>query len=145
MSKTMRKFSQLLTVVVLLAMLSACGIQESTSTGPTSSQNTSVSSNNTPIPSDNATIPSDKINLSWAAPSTRSDGSYLPVSQLAGYRVYMGTSDNNLSPLVDLNDETITHYTVDNLPAGSYYFSVSAYDRDGLESGLSQIVRIQLS
>jgi len=130
MSKTMRKLYHLLLVTVLLTLLSACGTQDSTSAGSAASQNT---------------ISNDNVNLSWAPPSTRADGSYLPITELAGYRVYMGTSDNNLKPLVDLNDETITSYTVSDLPAGSYYFSVSAYDMNGLESGFSQVVLIQLS
>jgi len=126
----MRKLYHLLLVTVLLTLLSACGTQDSTSAGSAASQNT---------------ISNDNVNLSWAPPSTRADGSYLPITELAGYRVYMGTSDNNLKPLVDLNDETITSYTVSDLPAGSYYFSVSAYDMNGLESGFSQVVLIQLS
>lgn len=126
----MRKLFQLICVTVLLTLLAACGGQGSTSTGSTASQET---------------VSPDNVNLSWAAPSTRADGSYLPITELAGYRVYMGTSDNNLQPLVDLNDESITNYTVSNLPAGSYYFTVSAYDIEGLESGFSSVVLIQLS
>lgn len=83
--------------------------------------------------------------LEWLAPSTRTDGDYLPMSELAGYRIYMGTSSDDLAPIVDLNDEGLTRYTVDNLAAGSYFFAVSAYDADGMESGLSQIVEKQAS
>jgi hypothetical protein len=78
--------------------------------------------------------------LSWIAPTTRSDSSYLPANELMGYRIYYGTSSSNLSVLVDLNDESITEYTVDTLPSGNYYFAVTAYDMDGNESGLSNLI-----
>ena len=64
--------------------------------------------------------------LSWVAPTTRSDGSYLPITDLQGYRIYYGTSANDLSVLVDLNDDSITEFDVNSLPSGNYYFAVSA-------------------
>ncbi|MCU7812732.1 MAG: fibronectin type III domain-containing protein [Candidatus Thiodiazotropha sp. (ex Notomyrtea botanica)] len=118
-------------VLMFTSLLAACGSNGSaSSTNPTASQVVSTK---------------DSINLSWTAPSTRADGSYLSLTDLAGYKVYMGTTSDNLSALVDLSDDTITNYTVNNLPAGSYYFAVSAYDVDGAESGYSQIILIQLS
>lgn len=144
----MKKLYRLLSVTLLLAMLSACGNQGSTSTDASTIENTdsvATDSDTTGSGASMNTGASSSTNLSWSAPSTRADGSYLPIAELAGYRVYMGTSDNDLKPLVDLNDETMTNYTISDLPAGSYYFCVSAYDMNGLESGPSQIVRVQLS
>ncbi len=120
----MRKLFQLLSVVTLLSLLTACG-SSSTSSSNTASQGSGSSGG---------------VSLVWAAPSTRIDGSYLPIGELAGYRIYMGTSANDLSPVVDLNDENMTRYTVRNLTSGSYYFAVSAYDSNGVESALSQVV-----
>jgi hypothetical protein len=57
----------------------------------------------------------------------------------------MGTSSDNLTELVDLNDDTITNYTVNDLSTGNYYFAVSAYDINGLESGYSQVILIQVT
>lgn len=126
----MRIIYRLLIATLLVSLLSACGGSSSTTTSSAASQTVSTS---------------DDVNLSWTVPATRTDGSYLPLNELAGYRVYMGTSSSSLSPLVDLNDDTITSYTVTNLPAGSYYFAVSAYDTDGTESGYSQILIVQLT
>jgi hypothetical protein len=80
------------------------------------------------------------IVLSWVAPTSRVDDSFLPVSELDGYRIYYGTTAADLTVLVDLNDDSITEYTVDTLPAGNYYFAVTAYDTDGTESGLSNLI-----
>jgi hypothetical protein len=134
-SITMHKLTRILAIITLASMLSACnnGL-DSSSSGTTSTHTTQTT-----------TTSSDIVNLNWKAPTTRSDGSYLPTSELAGYRVYMGTSSDNLTELVDLNDDTITNYTINDLSTGNYYFAVSAYDINGLESGYSQVILIQVT
>jgi hypothetical protein len=77
--------------------------------------------------------------LSWEIPTTRTDGTVLPVNEINGYRVYMGTSDNDLAMIVDLNDGYQTSYTVTDLPAGTYHFAVTTYDTDDNESNYSNI------
>jgi hypothetical protein len=128
---------RLLFAALLISVLTGCGSRMTTGTTAATGADTTT---NTQTQST-----SQSVNLAWRAPATRTDGSYLPNNDLAGYRVYMGTASNNLAPLVDLNDETITSYSVGNLPAGSYYFAVSAYDTDGLESSFSQILKIVIS
>lgn len=128
----MRNRYHLLSIILLAMILSGCDQQTSSSQNPPAAQGYNSSY--------------DYIDLSWTIPTTRTDGSHLPLSDLAGYRIYMGTTANNLNPLVDLNDETITQYTVDNLSSsGSYYFAVTAYDTDGMESSLSQVIHKQAS
>jgi hypothetical protein len=78
--------------------------------------------------------------LSWIAPSTRTDGSPLSLSEIDGYRIYMGDSETALAPVMDINDQTLNQYTVTNLTNGTHYFSVTAYDTDGNESAYSNIV-----
>lgn len=129
---------RLLFAALLISVLTGCG-SGGTTTGTTAATGTDSA---TTTKTQSAT---DNVSLAWRAPATRVDGSYLPNSELAGYRVYMGTASNNLAPLVDLNDETMTSYSVGTLPAGSYYFAVSAYDTDGLESSFSQILKIVIS
>ncbi len=73
--------------------------------------------------------------LNWTAPTLNSDGSGL--ADLAGFRVYYGTSASALSSSIDVADASARNYTVANLAAGTWYFSVTAYSSSGAESGLS--------
>ncbi len=62
--------------------------------------------------------------LSWM-PNTDSD--------LAGYKVYMGTSSGLYGTPVDVGN--VTTYTAGNLTVGTtYYFTVTAYDQSKNES-----------
>ncbi|MES9972250.1 MAG: putative Ig domain-containing protein [Candidatus Thiodiazotropha sp.] len=79
------------------------------------------------------------VALGWVPPSTRTDGSALDLSEIAGYKIYMGTTADNLEQIVDLADSTIQDYVVENLDVGDYYFAVTTYDMDGNESGFSNI------
>jgi hypothetical protein len=71
--------------------------------------------------------------LSWNAPTTNTDGT--PLTDLAGYKVHMGTSSGNYTTVVDIGN--VTTYTVSNLAPGTYYFVVTAYDSSNIESGFS--------
>jgi hypothetical protein len=81
------------------------------------------------------------VSLAWVAPSTRTDGAALDMSEIGGYKVYMGTNDNNLEQVVDLADSTISEYVVEDLETGDYYFAVTTYDTEGNESDFSNVVR----
>ena len=69
--------------------------------------------------------------LSWDAPTINADGT--PLIDLAGYKVYYGTSTGNYSQ--NINVGNVTTYTVNNLTEGvTYYFATAAYDTVGNES-----------
>lgn len=95
---------------------------------------------NTTIISFSLTVESTSATLSWAAPTTRSDGSALPLSELAGYRIYGGSNANNLTLLANLTSNTSTDYKFSNLSAGTYYYAVASYNIYGVESDRSQVV-----
>ncbi|MCG8054783.1 MAG: putative Ig domain-containing protein [Candidatus Thiodiazotropha endolucinida] len=80
------------------------------------------------------------VSLNWVAPATRTDGSSLDLSEISGYRLYMGTSNSNLSPVMDVDDCTISNHVFENLETGTYYFAITAYDLSGNESDLSNVV-----
>jgi len=69
--------------------------------------------------------------LSWMPPRRNSDGS--PVSNLAGYYIYYGTSPTNLNHVIKLLDPYVTTYTVDDLSSGTYYFSIVAFTSTGIK------------
>lgn len=75
------------------------------------------------------------VTLSWAPPTTRTDGT--PLTNLAGYRVSYGTAPGSYPNSVALNNAGLSTYVVDNLPAGTYYFVITALDANGLESSYS--------
>jgi hypothetical protein len=75
--------------------------------------------------------------MSWEAPTTNSDGT--PLTQLAGYRIYYGTTsplDKSTSLSIDVG--TDTSFTLSGLDAGTYFFAATAYDAMGNESALSE-------
>ncbi len=74
--------------------------------------------------------------LAWAAPKTNTDGT--PLTDLAGYKVYYGTSSKNYTSVTNIGNATT--YTVNNLPSGIYYFAVTSYDNTGIESSYSNEV-----
>jgi hypothetical protein len=76
--------------------------------------------------------------LSWVAPDQNTDGSAL--TNLAGYRIYYGTGVDALTEVIELPTVGITAYVIDNLTAGTYYFSIRAYTSAGIESALSNVV-----
>lgn len=73
--------------------------------------------------------------LSWAVPTTKVDGT--PLTDLAGYKVYFGTSPGVYTSIV-VGD--VTSYQIDGLTKGqTYYFTVTAYDMKGLESDYAPV------
>ena len=86
-----------------------------------------------------------KIALSWVAPTTRTDGSPLALSDLEGYRIYYGTSPDDLILQEEIIGVSETVITISLATPGVYYFAVTAYDADGLESSFSEIVSKDVS
>jgi hypothetical protein len=70
------------------------------------------------------------VTLTWSA-NVESD--------LAGYKIYVGTNSGTYSfPGSPFVTGKVTSYSISNLPKGqTYYFALSAYDSAGNESGLS--------
>jgi len=76
--------------------------------------------------------------LDLTVPTQNTDGSAL--TDLAGVRIYYGTSPANLAQVVQLAGATVSRYTVSNLTSGTWYFGATAYTSSGTESALSPIV-----
>ncbi|MBS0394697.1 MAG: hypothetical protein JSR54_08730 [Proteobacteria bacterium] len=78
---------------------------------------------------------SGSATVSWVAPTTRTDGT--PLTNLAGFRVYYGTSPGTYTTSITVANPTVTSYVVSSLTSGTYYFVTTAYDTNGLESAYS--------
>jgi hypothetical protein len=75
--------------------------------------------------------------LTWSAPTQNTDGSSL--TNLAGFKVYHGTSASMLNDIVQLEGAASTAYTYAQLSPGTHYFAIAAYTSNGLESDLSAL------
>jgi len=80
---------------------------------------------------------SGSATLSWQPPTTNTNGS--AIANLAGYTIYYGTNANNYTS-VKVANAGLTSYTVSNLPAGAYSFTVAAYNSAGEASQYSSVV-----
>jgi hypothetical protein len=81
--------------------------------------------------------PSGTAALTWTAPTQNTDGSAL--SDLAGYRVYRGSSASALNEMTVLPGASSTSHTYTQLTSGTHYFAVTAYTVGGVESALSAV------
>lgn len=75
--------------------------------------------------------------LSWTVPTQNTDGTAL--TDLAGYRVYHGTSAGALTDVVQVSGASSTTYTFTQLAAGTHYFAVASYTSGGVESSMSAV------
>lgn len=74
--------------------------------------------------------------LAWNAPTKNSDGSTL--TDLAGFRVYYGTSPGNYTQSATVSSPYATSYTITNLAGNkTYYMVIKAYDTANNESAPS--------
>ena len=89
-----------------------------------------------------ATSKSNAVTLSWQPPTENADGTALV--DLKGYKVHYGPESKSYSDTIQVANAGLTTYVVQNLPAGTYYFAVTAYNTTGQESSLSGEVSTQV-
>jgi hypothetical protein len=82
--------------------------------------------------------PRSSVLIGWNPPTANTDES--PLTDLAGFNIYWGTEPENLTESVTLTEPGASNYVVEDLAAGTYYFSVSAFNNSMVESELSQAV-----
>jgi hypothetical protein len=80
--------------------------------------------------------------LTWTPPTQNTDGSAL--TNLSGYRVYWGTSQNNLTNSVTVNNPGLATYVVDQLTPATWHFAVTALNSAGTESTQSNVASKQV-
>jgi hypothetical protein len=115
---------QLTTLFVIALVLGGCSGSSSTGSTMTSS----------PL----GTSPSSgTVTLTWVAPTDNTNGT--PVTDLAGYHIHYGTSQDNMTQVIDLAGSSTTEFEVSGLAPGTYYFAISAYTARGTESAESDV------
>lgn len=81
--------------------------------------------------------------LSWTKPTANVDGS--PLTDLAGYRIYYGTSAAAMNHVIQVSNPATQDYEISNLPMGTWYFAVAAYTTTARESSLSEVAHKPIS
>jgi hypothetical protein len=84
---------------------------------------------------------SGSATLAWQPPTQNTNGSML--TNLAGYHIYYGTAPNNLAQTVNVPNPGVTRYVMSGLVAATWYFQMTAYDKNGMESpptGIQSVV-----
>ena len=118
--------------LALFSLLTACG------GGAKTTENESGS------PGDGGTGSKGSASLSWTAPLENSDGTSL--QDLIEFRVYKGTSTSRSSfqRIATISNPSVSVFLVENLPAGSYYFAVTAVNSQNVESSFSNVAQITI-
>lgn len=75
------------------------------------------------------------MTLSWTPPTQNEDGSAL--SDLAGYKLYYGTSPGNYTKQIMIDNPSISTYMIENLLPDTYYIVATSLNRAGVESRYS--------
>jgi hypothetical protein len=79
-----------------------------------------------------ASAATGSASLSWTVPTLNTNGT--PATNLAGYHIYYGTNPGALDTMIDVPGANTTEYEISNLNSGTYYFAVSAYNSQGVDS-----------
>ena len=79
-----------------------------------------------------AQLPPGTVTINWTPPTANTDGSTL--TDLAGYHLYYGTSQSNLSNVVNITNPGLASYVMSNLSAGTWYFALTSLNTSGVES-----------
>jgi putative Ig domain-containing protein len=79
------------------------------------------------------------VTLTWLPPTQNLDGSAL--TDLHGYRIYLGETEHNLHRVIELRNPGLTAYMIENLNPATWYFAMTSFNRHGAESHRSAIIR----
>jgi len=75
--------------------------------------------------------------LNWTPPTQNAGGSVL--MDLAGFKIYYGTSPGNYPNQITINNPGITTYLIDNLTPDTWYFVSTAFNSSSMESDFSNV------
>jgi hypothetical protein len=115
----------------LIYLLSGCGSTDGSGSGGGSSSGINGKG------AGNATV-------SWTPPTENTDGSVLG-ADLAGYRVYYGTSSRDYSNSVEIDNPGLSSVVVEGLAETTWYFVMTAVNTSGIESSYSDEVSLSVT
>ncbi len=77
--------------------------------------------------------------VSWTNPTNYVDNTPFPPSEIAGFHIYVGKSEDNMVLHKVVTDSNTTSARINNLDDGVLYVAVSCYNIGSIESDLSTI------
>jgi hypothetical protein len=80
---------------------------------------------------------SGSATVNWTPPTTNTDGT--PLTNLAAFRVYYGTSSSSLTQVKEINDISSSATTISGLSAATWFFKVRAVNASQVESADSNV------
>ena len=75
------------------------------------------------------------VSLSWQAPTDNTNGSTL--LNLSGYVIHYGSVSKTYTSTITIDNPGLTSYVVEDLPPGTYYFTMTSTTASGAHSSLS--------
>lgn len=132
--KQHKTLARLLLAVSFTLLLDACGGPSSGGVVPTQGI---VSGNTSGATTPSSNVTTGAFSLSWTAPIDRADGTPLALSEIAGYRVHYGKTKGSYPNHINITNGSLQSATLNGIPVGTYYVSMSTYDSSGLESSYS--------
>ncbi len=114
--------------------ISACSTDEDTTVATTAYVNSETNDDTNNVDETNTTA---NIDLSWVAPVEREDNGPIALSEIAGYKIYYGSTQGQYPNNITINDGSAVGYTFQNFTAGTYYFVITTIDTEGRESEFS--------
>jgi hypothetical protein len=148
--RRLNAFLSLSAVVVAGLLLTGCGngvgVSPATANAAAASDPSSPAPSPTPTPAPSPspapspapTAPATgSATLSWSVPTQNTNGT--PLTDLAGYHIYYGTSPGAWTSTITVLEATETSYVVAGLAKGTYYFAVVAFNAEGTDSPQSNV------
>ncbi len=89
----------------------------------------------------NDTNTTGDITLSWTTPTEREDNTPLTLFEIAGYKIYYGTTPAQYNDSITINNSQTTSYLFEDFATGTYYFVITTLDTNGRESQQSSEVQ----
>jgi len=86
---------------------------------------------------------SEAVTIAWAPPTENTDGTAL--TDLTGYKIHYGSESKSYAKSVALSNPSLTRFVLESLPAGKYFFALTAMNGAGHESPFSQEVAATLN
>jgi len=142
------RLRSILALIIVSIQLTACGFEDVLSTiSPEVGSNTSSTTSSIATTEKNSTNEAAKaanITLSWSAPAEREDNTPISLSEVNGYKIYYGTTQGQYPSSVTINDGTAVDYIFQDFNPATYYFVVTTFDTNGLESNYSSEVQVSI-